>query len=101
DMHEITHEPVVTSTKTIITEVGQDGQVIGELNLMVDNDRISGWKWTLHHIDDSVKASPKIAKLVAGVRATLLSGPKFKPHIIPFNGTTLSYPLDLIVGQTA
>ena len=29
DMHEITREPVVTSTKTLIAEVGQDGQVIG------------------------------------------------------------------------
>ena len=46
DMHEITREPVVTSTKTLVAEVGQDGQVIGELTLNVDNGRIANWKCT-------------------------------------------------------
>ena len=63
DMHEITREPVVTSTKTLIAEVGQDGQVIGELSLNVDNGRIANWKWTLHHIDDRIRPDADIAKL--------------------------------------
>ena len=55
DMHEITREPVVTSTGTLIAEVGQDGQVIGS-----ESD---GREWTpgeleldLHHIDDRVRS---------------------------------------------
>src|ERR1700704_2832171 len=73
DMHEITREPVVTSTNTIVAEVGQDGQVIGELHLTVENGRLANWNWTLHHIDDDVKANPEIAKLVADVRKPFLS----------------------------
>src|SRR3954453_12489713 len=58
DMHEITNKPVVTRTNTVITEVGQDGQVIGELNLTVTNGHLSGWKWTLHHIDNRITPDP-------------------------------------------
>jgi 2',3'-cyclic-nucleotide 2'-phosphodiesterase (5'-nucleotidase family) len=100
DMHEITREPVVTSTKTVIAEVGQDGQVIGELSLNVDNGRVSNWKWTLHHIDDQVRPDADIVKLVADVRRPFLAGPQFTLHVNPFNGTRLTRPLDTVVGRT-
>ena len=100
DMHEITREPVVTSTKTVIAEVGQDGQVIGELNLTVENGRLANWKWTLHHIDDRIKSDADIAKLIADVRKPFLSGPHFKPQVNPFNGTKLARPIDTVVGRT-
>jgi S-sulfosulfanyl-L-cysteine sulfohydrolase len=100
DMHEITREPVVTSTKTVIAEVGQDGQVIGELSLNVDNGRIANWKWTLHHIDDRIRPDTDIAKLIADVRKPFLAGPQFKLHVNPFNGTRLARPIDTVVGRT-
>jgi sulfur-oxidizing protein SoxB len=100
DMHEITREPVVTSTNTIVAEVGQDGQVIGELHLTVENGRLANWNWTLHHIDDDVKANPEIAKLVADVRKPFLSGAGFTRQVNPFNGTTLAKPIDTVVGRT-
>jgi S-sulfosulfanyl-L-cysteine sulfohydrolase len=100
DMHEITREPVVTGSKTIIAEVGQDGQVIGELNLSVENGRLAGWKWTLHHIDDRVKPDAGIAKLIAEVRKPFLSGANFRQQVNPFNGTKLTRPIDTVVGQT-
>src|SRR5215470_1076004 len=52
DMHEITGKPVVTSTNTVISEVGQDGQLVGELSLTVEGGRVASWKCTLHHIDE-------------------------------------------------
>jgi 2',3'-cyclic-nucleotide 2'-phosphodiesterase (5'-nucleotidase family) len=64
DMHEVTNKPVVTRTNTVITEVGQDGQVVGELNLTVTNGRLSAWKWTLHRIDDRITPDRSIAALV-------------------------------------
>jgi sulfur-oxidizing protein SoxB len=100
DMHEITREPVVTSTKTLIAEVGQDGQVIGELNLTVENGRLANSKWTLHHIDDRVKSNPDIARLIADIRKPFLSGAGFTQQVNPFNGTKLTRPIDTVVGQT-
>src|SRR5207244_6939044 len=61
DMHEITNKPVVTRTNTVITEDGQDGQIIGELNLTVTEGRLTGWKWTLHHIDAHIMPDRTIA----------------------------------------
>ena len=100
DMHEVTRTPVMTNNGTLITEIGQDGQMIGELNLTVNDGRIAKWKWTLHHIDDRVEANARIAKLVADVRRPFLSGPQFKPHVNPFNGAKLTQPIDKVVGQT-
>ena len=100
DMHEITREPVITVNKTLVAEVGQDGQVVGELSLVVDNGRIADWKWTLHHIDDRIKPDAGIANLVADVRRPFLAGPQFTLHVNPFNGTRLTRPLDTVVGRT-
>jgi sulfur-oxidizing protein SoxB len=100
DMHEITGKPVVTRTNTLVTEVGQDGQVIGELNLTVTNGRLSGWKWTLHQIDNRVTPDRAIAGLVTQVRKPFLSGRDFKPQVNPFNGTKLTQPIDTVVGRT-
>jgi len=100
DMHEITRAPVVTSNGTLVTEVGQDGQVIGELNLTVEGGRIANWKWTLHHIDDRIRPNAGIARLIADIRKPFLAGPQFKPHINPFNGAKLLTPIDTVVGGT-
>lgn len=100
DMHEITREPVVVGSKTVVAEVGQDGQVIGELNVTIDNGQMTNWKWTLHHIDDRIKADPKITKIVADVRKPFLAGPQFTLHTNPFNGTRLTRPLETVVGRT-
>src|SRR5215470_16636879 len=100
DMHEITNKPVVTRTNTVITEVGQDGQVIGELNLTVTDGRLNGWKWTLHRIDDRITPDRSIAALVTQIRKPFLSGRDFKPPVNPFNGTKLTQPIDTVVGRT-
>jgi S-sulfosulfanyl-L-cysteine sulfohydrolase len=100
DMHEITSKPVVTRTNTIISEVGQDGQVIGELTLNVEGSRVASWKWTLHHIDDRVTPNRGIATLIAQIRKPFLAGKDFRPQINPFNKTTLLRPIDTVVGRT-
>ena len=100
DMHEIATKPVVTSTNTIISEVGQDGQVIGELSLTVGDGRVASWKWTLHHIDERVTPNRRIAALIAQIRKPFLAGKDFRPQINPFNKTTLTRPIDTVVGRT-
>jgi len=100
DMHEITREPVLIGNKTLVAEVGQDGQVIGELNLTVDNGQMTNWKWTLHHIDDRIKPDAEIAKIVADVRQAVPDRPAVHAARQSFNGTRLTRPLDTVVGRT-
>ncbi|MEW6613150.1 MAG: bifunctional metallophosphatase/5'-nucleotidase [Pseudomonadota bacterium] len=100
DMHEATIKPVVTKTGTIISEVGQDGTLLGELQLQVSNGKLSSWRWQAHVIDDRLAEDPGIAALVREVRKSFVSGPDFTPHINPFNGSVLKQPLDTVVGYT-
>jgi 2',3'-cyclic-nucleotide 2'-phosphodiesterase (5'-nucleotidase family) len=100
DMHEITRQPVVTKTGTIIIEEGQDGTVLGELTLTLEAGRKKSWTWKLHDIDENIVESPTIAAKVLEVRRSFVSGPAFKPHKNPFNGTELARPIDTIVGET-
>jgi sulfur-oxidizing protein SoxB len=101
DMHEVTREPVVAKTGTLIVEAGQDGQVLGEFNLRVANGRITQWTWKLHPINDRIREDAKIAKQIRAIRQSFVSGPGFKQHVNPFNGTKLARPIDTVVGRTA
>lgn len=100
DMHEITRQPVVTRTGTLIVEEGQDGTRLGELRLDIKAGRMAGWKWTGHDINGEIKASPVIATKIADVRRKFVKGPAFAQQKNPFNGTLLSRPIDTIVGHT-
>jgi S-sulfosulfanyl-L-cysteine sulfohydrolase len=100
DMHEITRQPVVTKTGTIIIEEGQDGTVLGELTLNLEAGRKKNWTWKLHDIDERIVESPGIAAKISEVRRSFVSGPAFMPHKNPFNGTELARPIDTIVGET-
>ncbi|MBI3545957.1 MAG: 5'-nucleotidase C-terminal domain-containing protein [Gammaproteobacteria bacterium] len=100
DMHEVTRKPVVTKTGTIIVEEGQDGTVLGELRLTVDNGKLKNWDWKFHTIDTRIPENEMIAKEVMRVRKSFVAGPDFKQHVNPFNGTLLPRPIDTVVGNT-
>ncbi|MEK8089059.1 bifunctional metallophosphatase/5'-nucleotidase [Thermithiobacillus plumbiphilus] len=100
DMHEMTMKPVVTKTGTVISEVGQDGTLLGELNLQVRNGKMIKWDWKPHIIDERLPESPNIAALVREVRKTYVSGKDFRKHTNPMNGSVLSRPVDTVVGYT-
>lgn len=100
DMHEITRQPVVSKNGTVIVEEGQDGTVMGQLALTVKDGKMEKWKWNLHHLDKSIKENKKIATLVKEVRKSFVTGPHFKQHVNPFNGTLLQRPIDTVVGTT-
>lgn len=100
DMHEESFKPAVTKNGTLVTEVGQDGTLVGELNLTITNGKMTGWRWQAHTIDESIPPNPTIAGLVQEVRKSFVSGPDFKPHTNPIDGTVLDQPLDKVVGYT-
>jgi 2',3'-cyclic-nucleotide 2'-phosphodiesterase (5'-nucleotidase family) len=98
DMHEITSQPVVSKNGTVIVEEGQDGTVMGQLALTVKDGKMQKWDWKLHHIDKHIKENKKIAALVKEVRKSFITGPDFKQHVNPFNGTLLQRPIDTVIG---
>ncbi|MGA1824666.1 MAG: bifunctional metallophosphatase/5'-nucleotidase [bacterium] len=101
DMHEETRLPVVTETGTIIVEEGQDGTIVGELNLQVLDGQIINWGFTQHVINTLTPQDPPTAMRVALARAPFIAGPAFVPQVNPINGTLLKMPIDTIIGQAA
>lgn len=100
DMHEITRRPVVSKYGTVIVEEGQDGAVMGQLALTVKDGKMEKWDWTLHRLDKRIKENKEIAALVKETRKSFVTGPDFKQHVNPFNGTLLPRPIDTVVGYT-
>ena len=100
DMHEQTRKPVVTQTGTVVVEEGQDGTVLGELNLEIRNGKLGRWRWTAHAINDAIREDPRIAEAVKQARESFVSGPDFAEHVNPFNGARLTRPIDTVVGNT-
>jgi len=100
DMHEETRKPVVTSTGTVVVEEGQDGTMLGELNLKVADGKLESWRWTAHTISDAIPEDPGIAEAVKQARKWFVGGPDFVEHVNPFNGARLTQPIDTVVGHT-
>jgi len=102
DMHERTMEPIVTPTGTIIVEEGQDGTMIGEMKLEVENGKLKEWEWKAHVITDRIKEDRTIAAKVAEVRRPFLSG-SFVPGqqvTVGGNTTELLRPVDEVIAYT-
>jgi len=101
DMHEETHQALVADTGTILVEEGQDGTLVGELTVRVENKKMTDWQWQAHRI--SVKNNvphPKIAAKIDAIRKPFIKGRAFRPHVNPINGAVLRTPIDTIIGHT-
>lgn len=116
DMHEETTQPIEITTndglnKTLLIEEGQDGTMLGELNLVLSGGHIQSYDFTAHTINESIKEDKSVAKKVAEVRAPF-TDPGFgvcaanpvckeSKHKNSFSGTYLQGSLDSVVGTTA
>lgn len=99
DMHEETPEPVITRNGTIVTEVGQDGTRLGQLDLKVRRGKIVKWDYTFHRIDaGKIKPDWRIAAMIKNQRKEFVASRFFKTHVNPFNGAILKTPIDTVVG---
>lgn len=102
DMHEETPGPVVTRNGTIVTEVGQDGTRLGQLDLLIRRGKIVRWDYTFHSIDTRrIRPNLEIAAMIRNVRKEFVASPFFRPHVNPFNGAVLRTPIDRVVGTAA
>jgi len=102
DMHERTSAPIVTSKGTRIVEEGQDGTVIGEIEMVVKSGGITKFEWHQHIITDQIAEDKTVAAKVAAVRkpylkASFVAGQKVS---VGGNATTLLRPVDEIIAYT-
>lgn len=97
DMHEETREPVMTKSGTLIIEEGQDGTRLGELRVHVSEDKKITTKFKMHTIDTSIRPNRFIRRMVDNIREPFLSD-SFEPQLNPINGTTLTMPIDTVIG---
>lgn len=114
DMHEETVRPIEIPNKsrtatTLLIEEGQDGTMIGEIELEIRKGKVVEWEFTPHRIHDRIAENKAVAKKVEKVRAPYTTkfaeyaaDPKKREqfHKSPFNGTYLKGSLDEVVGTT-
>lgn len=104
DMHEETPHEIVADSGAIVSEVGQDGTRMAQLDLVIrpgkGGKKIASWKYTWHEITDSIRPNLKIAGLIQRIRAPFIAGPFLRQHTNPINGTILTTPIDKVVGHT-
>lgn len=105
DMHEETGRAVVavnrtTGRKAIVVEEGQDGTMMGKLEIKTKDGKIKDWKWSAIRIDDSIPENANVAAKVAQIRAGF-TGSNYADKLNPFNGSRLKRPIDALVGWAA
>ena len=99
DMHEETSEAIQLKNGTVIMEEGQDGTRLGELNILIKNNKLLGHKFKMHIIDRNVPANTEIAALIKEIRAPFIDKEKATSFINPFSLRHLQGPIDAVVGQ--
>lgn len=105
DMHEESGRAVVavnktTGRKTIVVEEGQDGTMMGKLNLEIDGGLVKKWAWKPIRVDSSIRENANVAAKVAQIRAGF-TGSNYADKVNPFNGSYLKRPIDAVVGHAA
>lgn len=99
DMHEETPRAVVAASGAIVSEAGQDGTQLAQLDLVFHpGKRLESWDYTWHTITTAIAPDPDIEALVNAERSAFIAGPAFMPHVNPLNGMLLTTPIDSTVG---
>ncbi|WP_455206642.1 bifunctional metallophosphatase/5'-nucleotidase [Kaarinaea lacus] len=112
DMHEETVRPIEIPNKsgtatTLLIEEGQDGTMIGEIELTISNKKVVDWQFTPHRIHDGIREDRSIARKVAQVRAPFTTAfddnipcNDASPYWSKLNESCLIGSLDEVVGTT-
>lgn len=99
-MHEETSKPVVLENGTVLMEEGQDGTRLGELNILLKNNKLLGYKFKMHIVDEKIPENTEIAALVEKVRAPFVDAKQSKEFVNPFSKRHLKGPIDEVIGET-
>nr|MCU0842912.1 hypothetical protein [Thiobacillaceae bacterium] len=78
DMHERTTAPIVITRadggQTLIVEQGQDGTVVGEMKLEVQDGKVADWQFNQHVVTEDIREDRRIARKIEEVRRPYVSG---------------------------
>ncbi len=106
DMHERTTAPIVAVNpdghKTLIVEQGQDGTVVGKLELEVKNGAITSWEFKQKVITDEITPDKTIAYKVYQVRKPFVKATFVPGQTVTVGGNTtmLMRPVDEVIAYT-
>ncbi|MEQ1668839.1 MAG: metallophosphoesterase, partial [Sulfuriferula sp.] len=100
DMHEETRKPIVSKLGTVLVEEGQEGTVLGELTVRVQNGKMTGYDWVQHRITTkNNQPDAIIAAKVNEIRKPFVKT-GFITHVNPINSSVLRTPIDTVIGFT-
>lgn len=98
DMHEETRQVVVGKHGTLLVESGQDGTIVGELEVRVRNGRVRGHRWQAHRVSArNNRPDPEIASAIEAIRKPFVAA-GFVSHVNPISGAVLRTPIDSVIG---
>ncbi len=105
DMHEETTREVVavnaiSGRNTVVVEEGQDGTMLGKLDLRLEDGRLRSWQWRAIRVDSDYLDNGKVAAKVAEIRRQF-TAEGYAEWVNPFNGSHLKRPIDAVVGEAA
>ncbi|MDF9391378.1 MULTISPECIES: bifunctional metallophosphatase/5'-nucleotidase [Methylococcus] len=106
DMHEKTTRPIIVrhvrAPSTLLFEEGQDGTMIGELQLNVKNGKVADWHWTPHIVSAAIMEDKGIAAKVAEVRRPFLKASFVAGQSVTVGGntSTLLHPVDEVIAYS-
>jgi S-sulfosulfanyl-L-cysteine sulfohydrolase len=101
DMHEETYQVLESKNGVLLVEEGQDGTMLGQMDLVIKNKKIAKWNFKAHRISvKNNKPDAKVAAKIEKIRAKYVKGPDFHPHVNPMNGAVLRTPIDTTIGYT-
>ncbi|MCP4701051.1 MAG: bifunctional metallophosphatase/5'-nucleotidase [Gammaproteobacteria bacterium] len=101
DMHEETYQIVQAASGTLLVEEGQDGTMLGELNIKLAERKIASYTWTAHRINHrNNQPDPETEARIQRIRRPFISGAEFIPHVNPVNAAVLRTPINTIIGHT-
>ena len=99
-MHEETTKEIVLENGTVLMSEGQDGTRLGELNILVKDHKLLGYRFKMHIVDEQIPANKKIEALVEKIRSPFMDEKISKTFINPISKRHLKGPINEIVGET-
>ena len=106
DMHERTVAPIVAvntdGRQTLIVEEGQDGTVVGNLEMEVEDGKIASWEFKQRVITSDITPDLDIAAAVVKARAPFVTGTFVPGQTVTVGGNTtmLMRPVDEVIANT-
>ncbi len=106
DMHERTTAPIVVTRadggQTLIVEQGQDGTVVGNLQLKLQNGKITSWEFKQRVVTGAIMPNLTIAAAIFKARAPFVKRSFVPGQTVTVGGNTtmLMRPVDEVIAYT-